>query len=279
MEEMKRVNNVWLKDIRRRFRLPFPLESVGFIEGHCYASVAIRGKLELCIRLSSTSEFARDQLDGTVYVNRFPNICLKLPEALHTFTVDGPRDAIYFKYDPSLADAMKAAGFLTLPHCWEFKMKPEYSRILREVRELMAHSQEYGVADRLDLLAMQLFEELLFQRDRKEQTDYMDAKMQRIASFFQLNFLEEIDFDGIAQKNGLSRRNFFHSWHRSFKLTPAAYIQQLKLNEARRLLHETNMPVWEITNLLRFRNSSYFCLLFKEHYGVTPLQFRKARSD
>lgn len=278
MEEARNIYSVRLKDVRRRFSLPFPLESIGFIEGHNYASVAIRGKLELCIRLSSTAEVARDQLDDTVYVNRFPNICLKVPEALHTFTVDRPRDVVYFKYDPSLADAMKNAGLLTPPYCWEFKMKPEYANMLREVRELVKHSQEYGAADRLDLLAMRLFEEFLFLRDKKEHTDYMDAKMQRIASYFQLNFLEEIDFTEAARKNGLSRRNFFRCWNRFFRQTPAVYIQQLKLNEACRLLHETNMPVREITSLLRFKNSSYFCLLFKEHYGITPLQFRKKRS-
>jgi len=275
VSEESKIYSVWLKDAHRQFHLPFPLESIGFIEGHPYASVAIRGKLELCIRLSSAAEFAKDKLNDTVYVNRFPNICIKLPEILHTFTVDRPRDAVYFKYAPEFADAMKASGLLAEPYCRELKMRPEISNMLREIRTLMEHSQEAGTADRLDLLALRLLQEIQLTRKSAENDVAGNAKIQKIASGFQMNFLKEIDFGEIAARNGLSLRNFFRLWGETFPLTPAAYIQQLKLNEACRLLQETNEPVWEITAKLRFRNSSYFCRIFRKRYGVTPLQYRK----
>ena len=50
------VSCVDLSKVKRRFHLPFPLESVGIIENHPYMSVVVKGKLELCVRLSSDAE-------------------------------------------------------------------------------------------------------------------------------------------------------------------------------------------------------------------------------
>ena len=48
-------------------------------------------------------------------------------------------------------------------------MTPQVNRMLREMRDLMVRSTEPGIADRMDLLAMCLFEELLLMRDSTPQ--------------------------------------------------------------------------------------------------------------
>lgn len=258
----------------RRFGAAFPLESVGFIENHAYASVAIRGKLELCIRLGSAAEFARDRFDDEEYVTRYPHITLKMPEMLHTFTVDEPRDAVYFRYKPELADAMRAAGLFAPPFCRAIAVTQELNRILREARALLPHSQEEGVADRLDLLALLAFEECLLQHGPLPGDDPAGAKLRRIASYFQLNFQHGIDLDELLKANGLSRRGFFRAWKRAYRLSPAAYLQELRLAEAKRLLEETTLPVWTISQRLGYRNSNYFTLFFRRRTGATPLAWR-----
>lgn len=270
------VSCVDLSKIKRRFHLPFPLESVGIIENHPYMSVVVKGKLELCVRLSSDAEQSREWFDDTCYTVRYPNVALKVPNVTHSFIVDHPRDAFYFKFEPAQADAMKCAGFFEPPYCWEFRMTPQISRMLREMRDLMVRSAEPGIADRMDLLAMCLFEELLLMRDSVPgEKEYMNARIHRIASCFQLNFCREIDLDEIAGRYGFSRRNFYRCWKRCFPVSPAAYLLELKLGEAARLLKETAIPVYRITAELKFRNSAYFCLLFRKKYGMTPLQYRK----
>ena len=267
---------VQLEETPRRFHSAFPLELVGFIENHPYASVAIRGKLELCIRLGSTAEYARDRLDDREYITRYPNFILKMPEVLHTFTVDKPRDAVYFRYQPKWAEAMRTAGLFAFPFCREIAITSELNQILREVRALLPHSQEEGAADRLDLLALRAFEECLSQHGVLPQNDPVGAKLRKIASYFQLNFQCGIDFEGLLKGNGLSRRSFFRAWEHAFRLSPAAYLQELRLAEAKRLLEETAFPVWKISQQLGYRNPNYFSLFFRRHTGITPLAWRSA---
>lgn len=84
------VSCVDLSKVKRRFHLPFPLESVGIIENHPYMSVVVKGKLELCVRVSSDAEQSREWFDDTCYTVRYPNVALKVPDVTHSFTVDHP---------------------------------------------------------------------------------------------------------------------------------------------------------------------------------------------
>ena len=48
----------------------------------------------------------------------------------------------------------------------------------------------------------------------------------------------------------------------------------LRLDEARRLLHTTAMPVQEVAERVGYTSASYFIKVFKKHCGKTPNQFR-----
>lgn len=265
--------------LKRNFQLPFPLDEIGFIEGHPREFCSVRGTLELCLRLGSTSEFAVDRFGNDVYRCRFPHVCLKTPDLLHVTTVEQPRDAVYFKYAPELADAMRAAGLLKAPWCWEFCMSREIRDLLHEVRELLGHSCEFGVVDHLDNLALRLFQMLLIARDSGRAGEVVDVRIQRIASYLRLNCLAEIDLEKLLRQNGLSRRNFYRYWQETFAQSPAAYLRELRLEAGFRLLQTTNLPVWMISQRLHFRNTSYFCRLFKQRYGETPHRYRSRRES
>ncbi len=273
------VKSVQLAAAKRRFNLPFPLQSVGFIDSHpASGNTIVRGNLELCLRLGSSGEFSYDRFDDLEYSCRYPNVCIKTPDMVHHIRVDAPRDAVYFKYNPALGEAIKQAGLSGEPYCWHFTMTPEVNLILREVRKLLPHSQEPGVADQLDTHALSLWQKLILMREEQDfPPDYGEAKIRRIASFIQLNFMNEIDLDELFVRHGMSRRNFFRYWQKSFASSPAAYIRQLRLNESRRLLEETDLSVEAIAERLHLSSTSYFCLTFKQHFLQTPHRYRQTK--
>ena len=53
------------------------------------------------------------------------------------------------------------------------------------------------------------------------------------------------------------------------------YINSVKMNYAKELLSNTDLSLTQITEELNFESSSHFHYLFKQHFGITPLGFRK----
>lgn len=57
--------------------------------------------------------------------------------------------------------------------------------------------------------------------------------------------------------------------------TPMDYINMLRVNQAAKLLSESNKKIIEIALEVGFDNPSYFIKLFKQHKKCTPSEFRK----
>ena len=54
------------------------------------------------------------------------------------------------------------------------------------------------------------------------------------------------------------------------------YIQSFYLEDARRLLLETDLSISEIINRLGFSNRSHFYRIFSKKYDITPKDYRRA---
>ena len=52
------------------------------------------------------------------------------------------------------------------------------------------------------------------------------------------------------------------------------YCNQLKLEDARKLLLQTDLPVTQIALDTGFNDVSYFIRLFRDRYATSPLQYR-----
>lgn len=262
--------------IRRRYRSVFPLSRIGFLFP-CYSqeNTTFTNKLELCLRISSSSSTAYDVIDGQEFHTPFPHVILKLPGSAHTYAIKTEREAVYLQYPSELLNAMREAGLLNTPRIWQVSITREIREILFRLRRLLYHVLEPGVIDRIDLTAMELFE-LLIEQDSQHNriSNEMKEKITEIASFFLLNFMNDIDLERLLRENGLSRRSFFRYWKKFHQIGPAEYIRDLRLRHAATLLVETSFDVAEIARMVKLGNSSYLSKLFRNHFGATPLQYR-----
>jgi AraC-like DNA-binding protein/mannose-6-phosphate isomerase-like protein (cupin superfamily) len=59
------------------------------------------------------------------------------------------------------------------------------------------------------------------------------------------------------------------------KFTFKELLQEKRLNMAKHLLKETDIPITEIVEMVGYDNISYFYRIFKKKYGVTPKKFRE----
>ena len=61
--------------------------------------------------------------------------------------------------------------------------------------------------------------------------------------------------------------------------TPLEYVMEYRLNTAKQLLDDTKMSITDISYHCGFSSNAYFGKIFREKYGMTPLQYRNRNID
>jgi AraC-like DNA-binding protein len=99
----------------------------------------------------------------------------------------------------------------------------------------------------------------------------------RILDYINNNYRNEIDFEQMAENIGIS-----YSYIRKIvkEVTGKSlldYVNILRINEAKRLIRQTNMTITEIASNLGYNNIQSFSRFFKKYEGITPGEFRNIK--
>ena len=90
---------------------------------------------------------------------------------------------------------------------------------------------------------------------------------------------DDIDMEHIAAALSLSRKQLRTRVMTITGLTPVAYVLQVRLNYARRMIANEDESLTTIASKCGFQNLSHFSKAFKQQFGVSPMQFRKNLGD
>lgn len=86
---------------------------------------------------------------------------------------------------------------------------------------------------------------------------------------------QRISVQEISEHVHLNRSTLSAYFKQDTGMTITAFISSAKLNEAKRLLEDRTVGYPQIIDLLGFCNQSYFIKKFREHFGMTPQQYRR----
>lgn len=235
--------------------------------------------LQIGLRLDSETPLIRNLMGDEEYENHFPHVVIKKPGVACRIDRKSYTQAFYFTYNRASYEMFKSRKMLNGPSAWDISISPRIRFFLGEMTNMLEHTNDYGVADRLDQFALLLFQELLLLRDSGEhEPGGIRTKLTQIASYLQVHYKDNIVLGHLPKKFGLSRRSLFRYWKQYFGNTPGQYIANLKMKEAEYLLLETRKSVEEISEIFKY-SSAYFCAVFRNCYGCTPLQFRKSKGN
>lgn len=271
-----------LLDNPRRVPTPYPLLRAGstWNSSRLYNNFYFQDRLEICLRLSEEEEFAVDNIDGHDYRTPFPHIFFKYPFHRLLYSYDTPRSAIHFSYSLETLAKLREDGVLPKQECFflPLKLNDEIRHLIRRFTELLNHTLERKMLERLDLVAFELLTEcLMVQHYPERNSDRCTDKLLTIASSLRQSFRDYPDFSMLAKKHGMSLRTLFRYWSNYFGQSPAQFVQELKVTEAARLLRETSMPIAAIAASVSLGDASYFSKIFRKHFNMTPGEYRKAQ--
>jgi AraC family transcriptional regulator len=79
----------------------------------------------------------------------------------------------------------------------------------------------------------------------------------------------------VAKEVRMSYFHFSRAFKQSMGMTPTNYIAERRIERAKRLMQETELPISEIALRSGFSSQSHFTTSFRRLAGVTPRSFRK----
>ncbi len=266
--ETSRIFN--LKNRKRLLNFPFRLSLIGWMPRHIYfhRNAVIR-EFFVCLG-SDFMDSSERMVNGVLQSSPpfvTPSLSFVLPGMrLHTIRA-AMHDELFFAYPPETCSGfremfgeLKDFTFSWMPH-----------ELILELREELKRIDEPGTADRLDQLALRLISEIILHRD--EALFHENTLALRIHSIAAALVRGERLRD-ILSVHGMSERSFYRAWSRIFSVSPRQYLLKKRVEEARVLLCETDLPLSEIAERCGFSSLSYFHQVFGRTLKTTPLRYR-----
>jgi AraC-like DNA-binding protein/DNA-binding NarL/FixJ family response regulator len=140
---------------------------------------------------------------------------------------------------------------------------------------------ETKINKRNNQLVPKTYEEEYQTEDETNMSDYsmldtMDQQlMKNIEQYVMQNMSRgQISLEEMATAMGMGRVPFFHRVRNLTNKTPAELVRDLRLKHACILLKRTNINMSELATNIGFMTAENFINIFREKFGMTPLEYR-----
>jgi YesN/AraC family two-component response regulator len=104
---------------------------------------------------------------------------------------------------------------------------------------------------------------------------YTNTTILQIVSYINENYRENITLDSLSERFFLSKITLCKRFKQSMNCSVIQYVTYVRLNKAKQYLSSTKKDMETIAELCGFPSANYFSLIFKKHFGLSPLNFRK----
>jgi AraC-like DNA-binding protein len=105
-----------------------------------------------------------------------------------------------------------------------------------------------------------------------------ELRINKVCLFIQHNFTGKISLKEVADLIHLTESNFCKFFKKATGKTYSDYINEIRINEASRLLVQTEQNINQISYACGFETLSYFNRVFFSKKGTTPSNYRKENS-
>lgn len=101
------------------------------------------------------------------------------------------------------------------------------------------------------------------------------ATVNKVVSYMQDNYADDLSIDSVASHFYMSRTYLSRLIKKYTGHTFLTILVDIRMQEARKMILETEYKIKEIAEKVGYRDFSYFVQAFKKYYGVTPNEYRK----
>jgi len=132
-------------------------------------------------------------------------------------------------------------------------------------------------------VALQCAKSLLVSMPRTQQSGFAmtaltrphsDGRIREVEEYLQAHFARGLPIETLADRFGMSPRNFIRRFKAATGRLPGAYVQALRVASAKEMLEQGKVPVQTICAKIGYEDIASFRNVFKRHTGMTPAEYR-----
>lgn len=148
-------------------------------------------------------------------------------------------------------------------------------RIHDAFSELLRHAGTTG--ERAELLAMNALERLLLTVDAVNPARMFtsgDPRLDLVSKHIHDHLNEPLSVEALAAVAHLSASRLAHLFHSAQGTTPMEFVNRLRMDRARHLLDNTDLPVKAIGASVGYPAPDHFSKRFRQINGLSPIEYR-----
>lgn len=98
--------------------------------------------------------------------------------------------------------------------------------------------------------------------------------LRRSVDYFNLHYMEQATVEEAARIAGVHRSHFSQTFARTFGIHPQGYLRRLRMEQAAKLLRESEGAVSEVGSSVGYPDLYQFTRAFTRYYGQPPTRYR-----
>ena len=198
-------------------------------------------------------------------VMRFNKLMGLGPVEMEQNTIEGRETRMLEGHNASMTTATMAYDDIEAPTSKETEteetQEPEQQKSAEEITKQQNNFQFYSEDETIGDYSM---------------SNMMDRQLMKNVEQYVLHNMSrgQISLEEMASSMGMGRVPFFHKIRSITTKTPAEVVREIRLKHACVLLTKTNINMSELAINIGFSTAENFINIFREKYGMTPLEYR-----
>lgn len=103
-------------------------------------------------------------------------------------------------------------------------------------------------------------------------------RLHRVKDYIHSCYNEDISLDTLSKISYLNTFHLLREFKKYFHITPHKYLTHIRLNQAVKLISQTDNKLVDIMTAVGFEDLSTFSKRFKSYFGKSPQHFRRSKN-
>lgn len=151
-------------------------------------------------------------------------------------------------------------------------VQPEVEKLISEINDYKNEEKYFQTKLICNYINLLIFIDKYTNDEKPVSSDFAYSALEYINN----HISENIGIDSICKHLHMSKYHFCRKFKSVTGLSVMEYILKTRIAKAKTLLEDKNPAVTDIAVKCGFSGISYFCRVFKEQTGKTPLEYRRS---